>query len=334
LYSGVCGTDVHIHAGRLGMPDFPLIIGHEFTGTVEALGSEGCDGLGRPLAVGDRVIACVAVPCGKCFNCRRGETASCLAFGVTYVRNVEDAPHLFGGFAEGLYSPLVNLVKLPDGVEAKAAAAFPCGGPTIIRSFTYGGGLEAGEIVVVQGNGSLGIFAQAWAKLHGCRTVVIGSTRNEHRMRAMEAIGCDLFLDRGATTAEERKAAVLALAKESGRGDGADVVVEASGAHDAVPEGIGLVRTRGRYLIPGQYSDRGTVEIVPQMITFRALRLIGSGQYTMADIGTYLEFLAAHPELQRIFAGAVSTYAVAEANRALADAEAGKTLKAVFALKK
>ncbi len=332
-YSGVCGTDVHIHEGRLGMPDFPLIIGHEFTGTIEALGSEGCDGLGQPLAVGDRVIACVAVACGKCVNCRKGETASCLAFGVTYVKPASEAPHLHGGFAEALYSPLVNLVKIPAGVNPAAVAAFPCGGPTVIRAYAYGGGVEAGELVVVQGNGSLGLFALAWAKAHGCRTVVIGASDNAQRLEIMNALKPDLFLDFMKTTAEERKLAVLELAKKFDRGDGADVVVEVSGAATAVPEGLGLLRTRGRYFIPGQYSNRGTVAIEPHMITFRALRLIGSGQYTLEDIRTYMEFLAQHPELQELFARCVNTYCVADANQALADAAAGKTIKAAFVLK-
>ena len=57
-YSGICGTDVHIHEGCLAMPAMPLVIGHEFSGTVEALGTRpASDGLGAPLARGDAVIA-------------------------------------------------------------------------------------------------------------------------------------------------------------------------------------------------------------------------------------------------------------------------------------
>ena len=63
ITSGICGTDVHIHEGRLGMPDLPLIIGHEFIGEIDALGSgEAVDAQGNKLAVGDRAIACVACP--------------------------------------------------------------------------------------------------------------------------------------------------------------------------------------------------------------------------------------------------------------------------------
>ena len=77
-YSGVCGTDIHIIEGRLPIPP-EFIPGHEFIGTVDALGtSVDCDGLGTPLKKGDKVIACVALPCGRCFSCRNGNSASCL----------------------------------------------------------------------------------------------------------------------------------------------------------------------------------------------------------------------------------------------------------------
>ncbi len=332
LYSGICGTDVHICQGKLGPMPFPLVLGHEFIGKVEQLGEgDTLDGLGNKLAVGDRAIACVAIPCGKCFNCLRGETASCLAFGVTYSKPVADAPHFHGGFAEYQEIQMRNLIRLPGGVDAKAAAAFPCGGPTIIRSCIYGGGLENDELVVVQGNGSLGLFALAYAKSKGCRTICIGSTANQHRIDLTSAFKPDVFIDFRKTTAEETGNIILAEAKKYGRGDGADVCVETSGDPSAFPLGLALLRTRGRYFVPGQYSDRGPISIPPHMITFRALRIIGSGQYTLSDVSDYLDFLAANPELQTLFASTVSTYRVGDVHTAIADATAGRTIKAVFA---
>ena len=329
--SGICGTDIHIHGGYLAMPSFPLIIGHEFIGRVDAVGgSEAVDAFGTPLKPGDLVLACVAIPCGKCFNCRRGETATCLSFGVTYARNAEEAPHFFGGYAEYLYSPLKNLVKIPGGIDPFAAAAFPCGGPTVIRACEYGGGLEEGEIVVVQGNGSLGLFALAWARAHGCRTIMIGSASNPERLRLTRALEPDLFFDYRKESAADIQAKIKAFAGELNRGDGADVVIETSGSPDAFPTGLGLLRSRGRYFVPGQYSNRGPVAIEPQAITFRALRIFGSGQYTMADIRTYLEFLQTRWQLQSTFAEMVAKYPVDEVNRAVADAAAGKAVKCVF----
>ena len=330
-FSGICGTDVHIHEGCLAMPAMPLVIGHEFSGTVAALGTEpAADGLGAPLACGDAVIACVAAPCGACFNCRRGETASCLAFGVTYVKPADQPPYFHGGLGEYLYSPIQNLVKIPAGVDPAAAAAFPCGGPTIIRAFAYGGGLEPGELVVVQGNGALGLFALAWAKRCGATVAVIGSAANPARLALMRALGPDAFLDYRATTPEKAQEAIAVLARRLGRGDGADVVVETSGNPPAFAEGLALVRTRGRYLVPGQYSNRGTIALAPQTVTFKALQIIGSAQYQLADIGAYLDFLAANPDLQTLFRSAMVCYPIEAVNNALADAAAGKAVKAAI----
>lgn len=331
ISSGICGTDVHIHQGYLGMPDMEMVIGHEFIGEIDQIGENAAaDALGDPLQKGDNVIACVAVPCGKCFNCQRGETASCLAFGVTYVKPVSEAPHFHGGFAEYLFCSAKNTVKLPGAVNPFAAAAFPCGGPTVIRSCEYGGGLNPGEIVVIQGNGSLGIFALAYAKTKGCVTVVAGSAANAGRAAITKELKPDYFFDYRKTSNDELSAKIKEIAGSKNRGDGADVVIETSGSHDAFPLGLQLLRTRGRYFVPGQYSDRGTVAIPPHMITFRALQIFGSGQYTMADIKTYLDFLEKHPELQQIFVRMIKKYKVANADEAMADAAAGNVIKAVF----
>jgi D-arabinose 1-dehydrogenase-like Zn-dependent alcohol dehydrogenase len=332
--SGICGTDLHIIKGRLGIPG-PLILGHEFLGRIEAIGSAGAkDGLGRRLKKGDAAIACVAIPCGACFSCLRGETASCLKFGVTYLKDPGVKPHFFGGYAEFLYMPLENLIRIPDGVSVKAAAAYPCAGPTIIRACSYAGGLEKGELVVVQGTGPVGLFAIAWAAKAGCTVVAIGSGSSPHRLKLAKSFGAKTVLDYKALPAAERAAVIKRLAAKLGRGDGADVVIEASGSPSAVPEGVTLLRTRGRYLIPGQYSASGPVTISPEMITFRALQLIGSGQYTLADLSAYLDFLKKNPDLQRKFAASIThSFTVDQAEEAMATVDAGQAGKAVFVRK-
>jgi len=329
--SGICGTDVHIAEGRLPLPG-PFIPGHEFVGRVEELGPEaGVDGLGRALEVGDLAVACVALACGKCFNCARNEPASCTSFGVTYVRDPEEPPHFFGGFAEMLFSPASALVKLPEGVAVDAAAAFPCAGPTVIRACTYAGGLEPGELVVVQGTGPVGLFAVAWAAIAGCTVVAVGSGRQAERLALARELGATAVFDYRETSAEDLSDEVRRMAAKAGRGDGADVVFEASGSPQALPVGLDLLRTRGRYVVPGQYSNSGPVEIEPQKITFKALRITGSAQYTLSDIRTYLEFLRANEAAQGKLASCIThRYAVEQANEAMADASAGRSIKGVF----
>jgi D-arabinose 1-dehydrogenase-like Zn-dependent alcohol dehydrogenase len=329
--SGICGTDIHIHEGRLAIPG-PFIPGHEFIGRVAEVGGGGLtDAFGKPLTTGDLAVVCAANPCGECLNCRTGETASCLAFGVTFLRDPEEAPHFHGGFGEFVYSQSGNLVAIPESVDLDAAAAFPCAGPTTIRAVAYGGGLNSEEIIVVQGTGPVGLFAIAYAAQQGCTVLAIGSSAKPERMELAKAFGASEVFDYRATSIEERLEAVRALATKENRGDGADVVIEASGAPQAFVEGLQLLRTRGRYMVPGQYSDSGEVAIPPHAITLRALQVIGSGQYTLEDVKDYLDFLSAHKDLQQAFARTIThRYKVADANSALACASEGASIKGVF----
>jgi D-arabinose 1-dehydrogenase-like Zn-dependent alcohol dehydrogenase len=329
--SGICGTDIHIADGRLAVPA-PVIPGHEFLGRIDSMGEgEASDGLGQKLHTGDMALACVAQPCGTCFSCTRGNTASCLNFGVTYVRNPEEAPHFFGGYAEALFSPLSNLVRVPDGLDADAVAAFPCAGPTVIRACEYGRFPQGGELVVVQGTGAVGLFAIALAASAGSTVVAIGSGSNEARLRLARRMGAEHVLDYRATSAEERAEMIKSLAHDMGRGDGADLVVEASGSPSAFAEGLQYTRTLGTYLVPGQYSASGGIEIQPQMVTFKALNIVGSGQYTLADVHAYLRFLQEHPQMQSAFADIIThRYTVAEANKAISNARQGLSVKGVF----
>lgn len=331
VHSGICGTDIHILEGRLPIPP-QFIPGHEFIGRVIETGSNaGTDALGDTISAGDYAIACVAMPCGDCFNCRQGETANCLNFGVTYVRDPEEPPHFFGGYGEFLHHPAACLVRIPTGVAPDSVAAFPCAGPTAIRAFELAGNLNDGELVVVQGTGPVGLFAIAWASARGCRVVAIGSGKNKVRMKLARDFGAELAIDYRETTPDERLAVIRDLAREMSRGDGADVVFEASGSPSAIPEGMQMVRTLGRYIVPGQYSNSGSVEIEPQLITFKAIRIIGSGQYKITDISAYLDFIRQHNELQDKMAACIThRYSITEANEACRAAGSGESVKAVF----
>ena len=231
-----------------------------------------------------------------------------------------------------LCQPAATLVHVPNGISVEAVAAFPCAGPTAIHAFGRAGGLKKGEVVVVQGTGPVGLFAIAWAHAAGCRVAAIGSATNPERMALARRLGAERIWNYRAGTVAERLAEVKQWAARYKRGDGADVVFEASGAPSAIPEGLNLVRTLGRYIVPGQYSSSGSVAINPETITFKALSIVGSSQYALADIQTYLAFLKKNPRLHRVFAACITRrYRVADAVRACAEASAGKAVKAVFA---
>ena len=328
IASGVCGTDLHFYNGRLtAVP--PTILGHEFVGKLTDLNE--IEGAFYGLKKGDNVIADIAVPCGKCLLCTTGDDANCVNMQVTNGGSIDVAPYLYGGFAEVNYTPLKNLVKIPEELDPAMVATFACPGPTAIHAFCLaekaGVHLKEKKVAVVQGLGPVGCFAVMYLKAAGVEKVyAITAGNNREREELALKLGADEVLN---LTKSGTEAVTGRLQSENG-GLGVDLCFEASGAPAAVPQGMDILRNRGVYLVPGQYSNSGGVEIQPQMITFKALHIIGSSQYSMPDVKKYLDFLCAHKELHAQIVKLGTRYPVSKVNEAFADAKSGGNVKTLL----
>ena len=328
IASGVCGTDVHIHRGRLAV-GYPSIIGHEFVGKLDSCDEAEAEKFG--LKVGDNVIADIAVPCGECLLCKSGDDANCVNMQVTNGGDIGVEPYLYGGYGEVNFTPLTNLVKIPDSVDPVAAAAFACPGPTAIHAFSLAeqAGVDVKNIgtAVVQGLGPVGMFAVMYLKHIGVKNVyAVTANKQPYREETALKFGAGKILcleDRGVD-------AVLDELKKANGGLGVDLCFEASGSPKAVVQGMDILRNRGVYLVPGQYSASGGIEIQPQIITFKALHIIGSSQYSMVDVKTYLTFLEDHPELYSLIKSATSQYPVSSVNDAFDDMKEYKNIKTLL----
>ena len=328
IASGICGTDVHIHNGKLGVGG-PSIIGHEFVGRIVDVDEKEAAAYG--LKLGDAVVADIAVPCGECILCKSGDDANCVNMQVTNGGSIDVAPYLYGGYAEVNFTPLTNLVKIPESVDPTVAATFACPGPTTIHacSLAEQAGIDLSKInvAVVQGLGPVGMFAVAYLKKMGIQRVyAVTASYNEKRNETALALGADKVFNLAVDGEEAVTAALLA---ENG-GLGVDLCFEASGAPKAVAQGMDILRNRGIYLIPGQYSASGGIEIQPQVITFKALHIIGSSQYSMCDVRAYLQFLADHPELAPAIEKAGYKYKVEQVNEAFHDCKCGCNIKTLL----
>lgn len=326
IASGVCGTDLHFYRGTLAVGT-PSIIGHEFVGKLTDCDPAEAEQYG--LTIGDNVIADIAVPCGECLLCKTGDDANCVNMGVTNGGSIEEAPYLWGGYTEVNYTPLSNLVKIPEGLDPTAVAVFACPGPTAMHAFRLGtqAGLDWAQIrvAVVQGAGPVGSYAAMYMKAMGVPTVyVIAKNVSAEREALLRKLGVDEVYDLATDAHITEK-----LQAENG-GLGVDLCYEASGAPNAFPQGMNILRNRGIYLVPGQYSNAGGIQIQPQLITFKAVRIIGSSQYSMIDVKDYLAFLEANPALVPVIRDLAACYPVSEANKAFEDALAGKNVKTVL----
>ena len=328
IASGVCGTDLHFHNGKLSI-GHPTMIGHEFVGKLVDCNAEEAAKYG--LAVGDNVIADIAVPCGECLLCKSGDDANCVNMKVTNGGSIDEAPYMYGGYTEVNYTPLTNLIKIPAELDPAMTATFACPGPTAIHAFSLaeraGIRFDGNTVAVVQGMGPVGCFALLYLKAMGVKKIYnIVSNYDEKKIALAKKLGADEVM----CLSVEGEAAITAKLQAENGGLGVDLCFEASGAPSAVKQGIDILRNRGVYLIPGQYSFSGGVEIQPQLITFKALQILGSSQYSMVDVRKYLEFLCAYPETHDTIRALGSRYSVSDVNQAFADAKARKNIKTLL----
>lgn len=326
--SGICGTDIHIHRGKIPIHT-PTIIGHEFVGCVEEISETDSQTYG--IHPGDHVIVDIACPCGECLLCRSGDDANCVHMGVTNGGDPDVPPYLYGGYTEYNYSPVKNLIKISDGLDPKMTCVFACAGPTALHAFRLaeqaGCRISQASVAVVQGLGPVGTFAVTYlASLGIPHIIAITAGNNPEREVLARRLGASEVCNLTRTDVQE----IIAHIKERSGGLGADVVFEASGNPNAVPQGMEMLRNRGTYLVPGQYSNSGKVEIAPQMITFNALHIIGSSQYAVSDVEMYLTFLQQNPQLHACIRSLAKEYPVSDINQAIEDAKSGNNIKTML----
>jgi threonine dehydrogenase-like Zn-dependent dehydrogenase len=328
--AGVCGTDVHLHHGHLAIP-LPLILGHEGVGRIARLG-EGLttDFSGNPLRVGDAVVWSSNIPCGRCHWCViEGERTLCETRKVYGVNQPFDQfPRLSGGWADAIYlQPGSAIFRLPDGVTAEHAIALGCAGPTAMHGVIDVAGITAGDTVVVQGSGPVGIASAMYAHLAGAsRVIIVGGPAGRLDLAREIGVG-DAHIDIFAFPDPEERLRLVLDATPGRRG--ADVVLECAGVPEAVAEGWEMARRGGTFLALGQYTDRGTTPLNPHVITRKQLRIVGSWGFAEKH---YLGHVEALPRLAERFdlPRLITRYPLEAANVALADMAAGRVMKPVL----
>ena len=178
---GVCGTDLKIRAGHMGLDFLPLIMGHEIAGEVAEV-SAGVAGF----ATGDRVTVNFYVTCGVCRFCREGRDTLC----------PEVRQHGFsrdGGFAEYLKTPGVNLCKVPDHVPLEQACILGDAVATSYHAVTKRARVRPGKSVVLVGVGGVGLHALQMAKLAGGWTIAVDI--NQQRLDKAQELGADAVIN-------------------------------------------------------------------------------------------------------------------------------------------
>lgn len=324
--SEVCGTDVHLHHGRLAGVPYPIVPGHVSVGRVlEARGVEA-DFEGRPLAPGDLVtFHDVVGTCHRCWHCLVARQPNLCPHRRVYGITLSARDGVHGGWAERIHLRAgMHVLKLPAELEPDDVIGGGCGLFTGFGAVERAG-LRMGDAVVVQGVGPVGLAAAAFAALGGAGLVVAIGEPEDRRVLARR-MGADVALGLSDRTPAERIERVRALTA----GRGADVVIEVSGSPAALPEGFGLLRAGGTYVIAGHYTDAGPVEINPHLdVNRKHARVLGRWGTEVGHVVRALRLLARHRDRLPSADVIGGRYGLEETGEALADVEALRVTKAV-----
>lgn len=219
---GICGTDLHIFHGNYAADSLPMVPGHEFTGTIAALGP-GVSGL----EVGRKAVVDMNIGCGQCYWCRRNEILNCpdmQQMGIT----------MDGAFADYMVAPARLVIPAPDHVPFDVLALtepLAC----VVRAARKAR-LTFGQSVVVIGAGPIGNLHVQLMRTIGAAPIIVTDLSADRVQMALEC-GADI----GVSDPAQLKQAVL----DSTDGRGADIVIESVGNPALYATALRLMRKGG-----------------------------------------------------------------------------------------
>ena len=264
---GICGTDCKIYSGAMTVP-YPIILGHEIVGVLSEVGQVAEERTG--VRAGDRVVAETSVPCWSCRHCRSGDYRFCRrrrAYGIN--TPITEPPGLWGGLAEAMHiAPGSILHRVPPEMSSRRAliSTLLANGVEWVQNL---GGLRVGDTIVIQGCGPQGLAAVVAAREAGASMVVVtGLERDAARLALAARLGAEVTIVADRDEVLER---VMGLTD----GDGADVVLDVTGAPQSPATSAGLARIRGTLVLAGLSGGRAS-ELWLDDVVNREIRIQGA----------------------------------------------------------
>lgn len=274
-YAGICATDLAILSGdmslvRNGSIRYPVRFGHEWSGVIEAVGSDVTD-----FAPGDRVISESGVTCGTCEFCQKKEYAKCRNGQSLGTINCWD-----GSFAEYMHMPVRHLYKVPISISMKEAALIE---PTCIAlAGIKKAEIQPGKTVLVVGTGAIGLAAVALAKYYGADKVLLCG-RKESKLEVGRTMGADVCINTVTESLEE-------IVRGETDGNGVDAIIETSGNISIIPQVLRLAANKGHVGLIGFY-ERTVPDFEIDEIVMKSLVVSGvMGEFGMP--GEVLDILS------------------------------------------
>ena len=256
--SGICRSDWHGWQGHDSDIHLPHVPGHEFAGTIEAIGS----GI-RNWKVGDRVTVPFCVGCGSCTQCKKGQEQICDNYfqpGFTG----------WGSFAELVLIRYAdhNLVRLPDGISFNTAAMLGCRFITSWRGITARGRIKAGEWIAVHGCGGVGLSAIMIAAAFGAYPIAIDI--DDEKLAFARKIGAVHSIN------AKKQEDVPSVIRELTNG-GAHLSTDALGSRETCRNSILSLRKQGRHIQLGLLAgSEANPQLPMSAVISNELEILGS----------------------------------------------------------
>jgi L-iditol 2-dehydrogenase len=267
---GICGSDIpRIFELGTSKQKYPLTIGHEFGGTIAAVGEEA-----DPSLVGKRGAIFPCIPCRKCGPCLSGDYAMCEDYD--YLGSRSD-----GGFAEYCLIPSDwHFVPTHNPATSGEALAMtePC---TVAQHAIRRGEVCAGKSVLIFGAGPIGIMAARWAKIFGAGPVVLAEVVEEKVAFARA---------HGVTVVNSMQEDINKAFRALNNGQGADVVIEGTGTGAALGQCIECARTFGTVVMMGNPHKDTTIKLAQHSQILRkelTLKGIWNSHYAATPINEW-----------------------------------------------
>jgi threonine dehydrogenase-like Zn-dependent dehydrogenase len=321
--AGVCGSELHMFAGH--HPLKSMVMGHEIIAEVTERSRRAHDSAGEPLAVGDRVSVVYYLTCDSCPACARGELELCQNAYRNWRQSPDLAPHFTGTHGTHYYvDPKQWLFKVPDNVPDLVGASANCG-LTQVWAGIERAQLRAGEWIVVQGAGGLGLYATAIAKERGARVIVVDGVAS--RLESATAFGADAVVSMAELDSVETR---LERVRELTGGEGADVGFEVAGVPAAVTEGIQMLRAGGRYIEIGNVTPGPEISLDIGGLTRSAISIIPVIRYKPWMLREALQFLSRNVDRLPLDRLLDAQYPLDRLGEALEDAGARRVTRPVL----
>lgn len=266
---GICGSELESYKNRSPRRPPPLVMGHEFCGTIAEAGAAVKD-----WQVGTRVVSNSLVPCGKCVRCERGDTHLCASrqiFGM----------HRPGAFAEYVNVPARCLIPWPENLPAEAAAmAEPmANGIHVVRVSKH---LPA-NVALVIGAGPIGLFCQqALQVLRGSKVYV--ADLSPERLAVAKKLGAVRVIN-------PREEDVTKIIMEATDGEGADLSVDAVGSGLTKRTSLDAIRPGGASVWIGLHENSITFD--SYNITLPEKQVLGTYAATIEELRQALDLMSA-----------------------------------------